>query len=230
MENRDKFKNIYKAEEMRIVGADRKGENLVEIQYDNSLKIIAYGHRLFTRLPELSRVESNMADGFFCISACRQDDSADMNNGRTVDLTDDLRSRSLRYVSLFGHNVVKENNNSNRKWDYADIVLFVPFKPDAMAEEKFAKYVYSLASDYEQEGYLLSLPSMDLKVGYYSGGPNDYKLDWVMDKMQNAKDLNKIYSRVKSKNGKDVEWVFEGYRYADSMMVAMSHVGEIKEG
>ena len=65
MESKDKSKNIYKAEEMRIVGADRKGENLVEIQYDNSLKIIAYGHRLFTRLPELSRVESNMANGFF---------------------------------------------------------------------------------------------------------------------------------------------------------------------
>ena len=160
----------------------------------------------YVKESSLNKIRQHAENGFFVISAFRNENSEKENLELTDNLKQDLRSYGLGYISLIGG--FPETTESGDIIPSKEISLFIPFKNKIkISKEEFKNLASYLCKKYNQESVLYC--DSDTKiVGFLNQNKN---VEGDLGKFSLYK-MGDYWSQLKVGNkNQRKKYVFEGY-------------------
>lgn len=214
--------------ESSIFKKDSKGR-LFRYERDITDQIKNMFDTMFTE-SNWGRINQHIDSGCMMISACRSENSQDVNNRRTDELASDIKSLGYGYIRILGGYI--ENKGTENETEVTEESFFVP-KPKNIEDSKFFDDAIDLCKKYNQDSVLISLPKFT-EFGYYDKN-GEFDFSPGEDFIANEKQIGKYFSQLVkgSRAGKKfsfddikVEWVASRHPASVSQAVLMSKNGE----
>lgn len=144
----------------------------------------------------LSRIQTHTEKGMMIISASKHNLSDKENLDRSIELEKDIRSAGLGFISTLGGYPEEGDVGTVEELSYV-----VPYMPNVMSEEEFAKLAVKLCEKYGQETVLVALPSIQEGRPVYLD--KDSNIDMMFRKgISEKKEDDPYYTKFRKKSGK----------------------------
>jgi hypothetical protein len=154
----------------------------------------------------LNKIRQHSENGFFVISAFRNENTEKINLDLTNNLKQDLKQLSLGFISLIGG--FPETTETGNIIPAKEISLFIPYKNKIqLSEDEFRNIAVDLCIKYNQESVLYCDPNTKI-IGFLDQSGN---IEGNLGKFSLYK-LGDYWSELKGGNkNQRKKYVFEGY-------------------
>lgn len=153
----------------------------------------------------LSRVKHHLDNGSIAISASRDENSPEENQGKSAKLRQDIRNLGYGYVVLVG-------GYNEEGVDVVESSFLVPYVPSKGSFEDFVRIFHKLANKYDQDSILVTEPISKI---YYLGKDGETRSEFTKTKFD--VDKAKYFSMLAKGNHRNRKWVFEGIAVPDTL-------------
>lgn len=176
------------------------------------------------------RITQHIDNGCMMISACRGENSEEVNKKKTDELANDIREMGYGYIRILGGYI--ENKGTEDETEVTEESFFIP-KPKKVDDNQFFNDAIKLCKKYGQDSVLISLPNF-VDFGYYD---KNGKFDFSPGEkfIANDKQIGQYFSQLVkgSRAGKKfafddikVEWLATRHPASHTQAVWMSKQGE----
>lgn len=137
------------------------------------------------------RITQHIDNGCMMISACRGENTEEVNKEKTEELAKDIRSYNLGFVRILGGYI--ENKGTDDEREVTEESFFVAKNKD-MSDEEFFKIAIKLCKKYGQDSVLVSLPDY-CDFGYYDKN-GDFDFSPGEKFIANDKEIGEYFSAL----------------------------------
>lgn len=148
----------------------------------------------------LARFYTHTQNGYFIISASRNNYTDEENIERTKKLEQNIRNAGLGFISTLGGYVEDKNI------PVEELSFLVPYRKEYGTQKEFLQLALDLCKKYEQESVLIQLPDFNNGKAVYVNGNAD--VDMVFEGWGIKKENEPYYTRLEKGSHSDKPFTF----------------------
>lgn len=218
--------------------ADEGKRKFIRFEDAHKTDTFERGWKRYIKEPNLDRVKKHSENGFLSIAASNayDKDAHKKNDDEMIELKKILSDAGLEYISLYGNGDLEMNPETGEMIAILEDSLFVPYLSSVMSEEEFIAFAIKTAKYFNQNGFLIKLPSDENIYSYnrkdiepsadFTEVSNVGKFDMVTlpEMLANGFSMHRLGSKSST-----VKFLFEGYRHPHDFYerVSFASRGEI---